>query len=226
MTRTPGFPATPDENLPAYYARRANEYERIYAKPERQADLAQLRFDVPALLKDELVLELACGTGYWTPLIAAQAARVLAIDINEEVLQIARSKAYPRGNVRFERGDAYDPPRHAEPASACFAGFWWSHLPQSRVREFLDGLARALRPGARVVLLDNAYVEGSSTPISRTDAEGNSYQRRSLANGESHEVLKNFPQAGQFHALLPEGVHEWRWQAYPYYWLASWRLPA
>ena len=58
MTRTPASPATPDENLPAYYARRANEYERIYAKPERQADLAQLRFDVPALLKDELVLGL------------------------------------------------------------------------------------------------------------------------------------------------------------------------
>jgi ABC-type multidrug transport system fused ATPase/permease subunit len=79
------------ENLESYYARRAAEYEKIFDKPERQADLARMRADIPALFKDERVLEIACGTGYWTPLIAAQARSVVALDYNKETLAIARA---------------------------------------------------------------------------------------------------------------------------------------
>ena len=43
-----------------YYAARVAEYERIYAKPERQADLAELRTVVAAFFKDSHVLEIAC----------------------------------------------------------------------------------------------------------------------------------------------------------------------
>ena len=44
-----------------------------------------------------------------------------------------------------------------------------------------------------MVFFDNCYVEGSSTPLSRTDAAGNTYQSRRLDDGSTHEVLKNFP---------------------------------
>lgn len=47
----------------------------------------------------------------------------------------------------------------------------------------------------RVILLDNRYVENSSSPIVERDANGNSYQSRILKNGETHRVLKNFPDA-------------------------------
>ena len=39
--------------------------------------------------------------------------------------------------------------------AAGFAGFWFSHVPRSRVGEFLRGFHAALSPGAKVVLLDN-----------------------------------------------------------------------
>ena len=84
------------DKLAAYYAQRAAEYERIYAKPERQSDLAALKIRIGRMFAGRKVLELACGTGYWTEVIAASAAQVTAIDINEEVLQIARAKSYPR----------------------------------------------------------------------------------------------------------------------------------
>ena len=80
------------ETLETYYARRASEYEAIYHKPERQADLARMRVDIPRLFVKKSVLEIACGTGWWTPLIAAQAESVLALDYNEETLEIARAK--------------------------------------------------------------------------------------------------------------------------------------
>ena len=207
------------ETLETYYARRAAEYESIYDKPERQADLARMRKDIPALFKGKRVLEIACGTGWWTPLIAAQAESVLALDYNEETLEIARAKKYPKGNVQFRQGDAYALP--AGSFNACYAGFWWSHIPLQRIDAFLAGLARVLEPGATVAFMDNRYVEGSSTPLSRKDAYGNTYQSRRLADGSSHEVLKNFPSRQELEARLGTSLG---YTEYEYYWIATYRI--
>ena len=212
--------------MESYYARRAAEYEKIYDKPERQADLARLRNDIPALFKGERVLEIACGTGYWTPLIARQAKSVLAVDYNEETLAIARTKKYPESNVRFERADAYALPDWPEQFSACYAGFWWSHVPLARLDAFLNGLQARLEPGARVAFMDNRYAEGSSTAISRKDPQGNTYQRRRLADGSSHEVLKNFPTGAELRARLGRFGTELTFSEYEYYWLATYRIMA
>ena len=209
------------ETLEKYYARRAAEYEKIFDKPERQADLARMRVDIPSLFVNQRVLEIACGTGYWTPLIAEQAESVLATDYNEEPLEIAKSKSYRKANVSFARADAYALPDWKNRFSACYAGFWWSHIPLGRIDAFLKGLGKALEPGATVAFMDNRYVEGSSTPISRTDAEGNTYQARRLADGSSHEVLKNFPTSRQLRARLGREV---RYVEYEYYWVASYRI--
>jgi len=212
--------------MKTYYARRAAEYEKIYQKPERQADLARLRGDLPALFEGERVLEIACGTGYWTPLIAAKAQSVLAVDYAEETLAIASTKKYARSNVRFERADAYALPEWPAKFSACFAGFWWSHVPLARIEGFLQNLAGRLETGAKVAFLDNRYVEGSSTPISRRDAEGNTYQQRRLADGSSHEVLKNFPSAREMEQRLGRHGTEIRFSTYQYYWVATYRIMA
>jgi demethylmenaquinone methyltransferase/2-methoxy-6-polyprenyl-1,4-benzoquinol methylase len=212
------------ETLETYYARRAAEYEKIYDKPERQADLARMRVDIPGLFVKRRVLEIACGTGWWTPLIAEQAESVLALDYNEETLEIARAKKYPRGNVQFRQGDAYALP--AGRFNACYAGFWWSHIPLERIDAFLGGLARVLEPGATVAFMDNRYVEGSSTPLSRKDAGGNTYQSRRLADGSSHEVLKNFPTRRELEARLGRFGTGFRYTEYEYYWLATYRIMA
>jgi demethylmenaquinone methyltransferase/2-methoxy-6-polyprenyl-1,4-benzoquinol methylase len=214
------------ETLEAYYARRAAEYEKIFDKPERQADLARMRRDIPALFKGARVLEIACGTGYWTPLIAQQAESVLATDYNEETLLIARTKNYPKSNVRFERADAYALPAWPEKFSACYAGFWWSHIPLGRIDGFLQSLGKALENGARVAFVDNRYVERSSTPLSRHDAEGNTYQQRRLADGSSHEVLKNFPSAQQMRQRLGRFGTDVELTEYEYYWVATYRIMA
>ena len=212
-----------ETTLEEYYAKRAAEYEKIFEKPERQADLARMRVDIPALFSGERVLEIACGTGYWTPLIAARAESVLATDYNEETLAIARAKKYAKANVRFERADAYALPAWPEKFSACYAGFWWSHIPITKLNQFLGGLRQRLQPGARVVFMDNRYVEGSSTPISRTDTDGNTYQSRKLSDGTRHEVLKNFPSLAELRARLGGDVEVTEYQ---YYWLASYRILA
>ncbi|MBI3370611.1 MAG: class I SAM-dependent methyltransferase [Betaproteobacteria bacterium] len=208
--------------LEEYYARRAAEYERIYAKPERQADLAVLRARIGAFFAGRRVLELACGTGWWTAVIAPLAARVTALDVNEEVLAIARAKAFAPGRVEFAIGDAYAPPELRATHDALFAGFWWSHVPKARLEAFLARAAQAIAPGSRVAFLDNRYVEGSSTPLSRTDAGGDTWQRRGLDDGSEHEVLKNFPSREELlqRAAVCGGVDA-RVEMLPYYWLLT-----
>ena len=211
------------DNLEAYYARRAAEYERIYAKPERQADLASLRTRIAALFAGRSVLEVACGTGYWTAVIAPHARSITALDAAEETLAIARSKRYPAGRVEFVQGDAYALPDSGRRHDALFAGFWWSHVPLARLDAFLAGAARAVAPGAVVAFLENRYVEGSSTPLSRRDAGGNTYQTRKLDDGSTHEVLKNFPADRELveRASRYGGQVSVEWLEY--YWLLTYR---
>ena len=212
--------------METYYAQRAAEYERIYAKPERQADLARMRKDIPALFKGARVLEIACGTGYWTPLIAEQAESVTALDYNEETMEIARRKSYPKNNVTFQQSDAYALPGWPRRFSACYAGFWWSHVPLAKLDGFLAGLARHVESGSTVAFMDNRYVEGSSTPISRRDADGNTYQQRGLDDGSRHEVLKNFPTAQELRARLGRFGGAVGYTDYEYYWVATYRIMA
>src|SRR6188768_4117056 len=114
------------DRLADYYAKRAAEYERIYAKPERQADLRALKDRLRRMFAGKSVLELACGTGYWTDVIAESAAQVTALDVNQEVLDIAASKKNA-AKVRFMIGSAYEIPDLGRRHDALFAGHWWSH---------------------------------------------------------------------------------------------------
>ena len=211
--------------MQSYYAARASEYDRVYLKPERQSDLRQIEQWLPSVLAGTEVLEVACGTGYWTRFIAPVASAVVAIDSSPETLRIAQERVVAT-NTRFQVGDAYALTRLGRSFSAAFAGFWFSHVPLERQREFLLGLNAALAPGARVVLLDNLFVAGSSTAIAERDANGNTYQSRSLSDGSTHRVLKNFPTEAQLQALAEAGLGKScvyrRWQ---YYWAFEYGVP-
>ena len=207
-----------DGDLRRYYARRAAEYEAFYAKPERQADLAAMTSRIVDTFRGQHVIELACGTGWWSRHIASAATSLDAFDINEETLAIARTKPVPAGVARFAVGDAYAPLTPAQPYDAAFAGFWWSHVLKRDLSRFLGGLHRVLAPGARVVFLDNSYVEGSSTPVSRIDANGDGWQMRKLGDGSTHEVLKNFPSEDELLSAVAPWTRDATVTQYDYFW--------
>jgi demethylmenaquinone methyltransferase/2-methoxy-6-polyprenyl-1,4-benzoquinol methylase len=204
-----------------YYRRRAAEYEAIYSWPERQADLALLRQRIPAMLRGARVLEVACGTGYWTQLVAGVARELVATDLAEEPVRIAQSKSYAGTTPEFILADAYALPDSLGRFDGALAVFWWSHIPRQRIAEFLASLHRRLEPGARVVLMDNLFVEGASTPISEIDSQGNTYQLRRLGDGSQVRVLKNFPSEGELRSVLPPTLNV---EPLQYYWLADYRL--
>lgn len=94
------------------------------------------------------VLELGCGTGMFTRPLAASGARIVAVDVAEKLVEVARREV--QGDVEFVVGDLMDP---ATLAGRTFDAFYCvsvlHHLDLDRV---LPILARHLRPGARFAL--------------------------------------------------------------------------
>ena len=212
--------------MQSYYAARAAECDAVYLKPERQPDLRKIEQWLPSILRGRRILEIACGTGHWTELLAPVASSIVAIDSAEETLRIARQRV-PPGKVSFAIGDAYAPARPGGSFDGAFAGFWWSHVPKERLLEFLGALHASLEPGAKVVFLDNRFVEGSSSPIADQDERGNTYQSRTLGDGSKHRVLKNFPSESELLALVAAGSgRSPRYSRWPYYWAIEYDLPA
>jgi len=209
-----------ENEMTLYYAKRASEYERIYQKPERQDDLKTLQSVIAGAFGELDLLEIACGTGYWTQFASRSARKIVATDYSEEVIEIAREKDYGNCPVAFIRADAYTLDGIDGPFSGALVGFWWSHVPVSKLDRFLRVLHSKLCTGATVILLDNRYVGGSSTPISRTDEDGNTYQTRRLSDGSTHEVLKNFPTRNEFVHRIEPLSRECEFTEMDYFWLS------
>ncbi|HET7623923.1 MAG TPA: class I SAM-dependent methyltransferase [Verrucomicrobiae bacterium] len=207
--------------MAGYYAERAREYERIYHKPERQDDLRRLREFVESTFSGADVFEVACGTGYWTEVLARSAKSVFATDINEEVLSIARSKIIGKPRVIFRKEDAYALPILSQKFTGGFSCFWWSHIPKARIRTFLNNFHRLLSPKGTVVFIDNVFVGGNSTPISRKDEHGDTFQIRRLDNGNTHEVLKNFPTESELISAVDGLASDVKIEFLRYYWILS-----
>jgi SAM-dependent methyltransferase len=202
-----------------YYQARAQEYDTVYQKPERQADLAALREWLLSALDGRRVLEVAAGTGYWTSVSADRAISVLATDINAETLTVAKGRRTWPATVRFSEADAFHLAAVPGAFDAAFAGFFWSHVPVRQLQSFLDELAGRLDRPAMLAFIDNRYVPGSSHPVTRSDADGNTYQQRRLADGSMWEVIKNFPEAGEIRARLA-GLGHVTVTELRYYWTA------
>jgi demethylmenaquinone methyltransferase/2-methoxy-6-polyprenyl-1,4-benzoquinol methylase len=212
------------ESMREYYARRAAYYERVYFKPERQADLRAMQAWLGDPFAGREVLEVACGTGWWTPHGARRARSWLATDLNPETMALARSKPLP-DCVRFAEVNAYTlDGLDGQRFDGAFAGCWWSHVPLARLAPWLQLLHSRLAPGARLVFLDNAFVQTSSSPLTRRDAEGNTYQLRTLDDGSVHEVVKNFPTRDEALARLGPRARDAEWIQHEHYWIVSYTL--
>jgi SAM-dependent methyltransferase len=207
-----------------YYASSTQAADAALSRAERANDLARVRERLAQLVRGQTVLELACGTGYWTEVIAATADQVLATDILDTMLARAQTRRFPEGKVAFRRVDGLDLPDDLGTFSCVFIGFWWSHLKRDEQDALLALLRARLGHDVTLILLDDAYVEGSSTTIARTDAQGNTYEIVATPDGERFELPKNYPADSALRKRLGGDVREIRIERLTYYWMLTCRL--
>jgi SAM-dependent methyltransferase len=102
-------------------------------------------------------LDVGCGSGGFSRLLAARAERVLALDLSPEMIRMARERSAGVANVDYRVGDARTwafPAEHFD----CIASIaTLHHLP---VRSMLVKMKGALRAGGSLLLLDLYQAEG------------------------------------------------------------------
>ena len=214
-----------DRVMRSYYRTRAPVYDRVYAYPERQPDIAYLSRTLPALFRGRRVLEVAAGTGFWTGKIAATAESVLATDITPETLRELSDRRLPQ-SVSTRIADAYALADIGQQFDGLFAGLWFSHVGISQRPAFVRSMHSTLEPGARIVLLDNSAAQCERLPITFTDSDGNTYQDRQTDDGRVHRLLKNFPDEGELRALVGERAEDVRYEALAHFWMFTYQLAA
>jgi ubiquinone/menaquinone biosynthesis C-methylase UbiE len=214
-----------NQDLISYYNERAKEYEKVYLHSAEQNDLQKAEQIFKELFANKTVLEIACGTGWWTERIAETAVSILATDVNDSVIEIAKQKQMPE-NVTFAVADMFDFEAD-EKFDSVFAGFIWSHILLQDIDKFLAKVRSFLKSNGTLVLIDGRAVEGTNHDlknISKTDEFGNTFQTRKLENGTSHLVLKNFPTQDFLHQKLSGFATEINFIDLGYYWITSCKL--
>lgn len=208
-----------------YYARNAERYDSLVERSEeQQEDQMEAAEQLATLLAGHKVLELGCGTGMWTEAIAQTAESVLATDVNEEMLAIARELGEDFGNVSWRQVDALALPDDLQGHTAVFMAGLWAHFTRDQQDAFLVQLRKKLGKDVLLVLVDDEYVEGESLTIARTDAQGNTFQICLDEDGTRHELPKNYPTDSALRKRLGNAAREIKVARWEFYWVATCRL--
>lgn len=139
----------------------------------READPAKLGrlIGLSGVAAGDAVLDVGCGTGVLTPLLAAAVGddgHVAAVDFAEEMVRRARAKHARLANVSFFAGDILDyKADRAFDAVVCLNVF--PHLPEKRA--FLRHMHACLRPGGTLAIMHDRSrtevnaIHGGAAPV-------------------------------------------------------------
>jgi SAM-dependent methyltransferase len=201
--------ASPSDDLIPYYEARAPEYDDWYLRRGRydrgpidnmswEADLDAAGLWLDALPIRGEIVELAAGTGWWSPLLAGK-GELSAYDAVPATLDRARDRLLAHGlRAHIHVRDAWaEPDREVD---ALFAGFWLSHVPRERLSEFLALARRWLKPGGLLALVDS-LPDPASGAIDNPPP-GDDLATRRLNDGREFTIPKIFYRPAELAAAL------------------------
>ena len=192
----------------AYYRARAGEYDEWWFRTGRydrgpefntqwQAETAAVESALAAWLaarRPAHVLELACGTGLFTRLIAPRVERLTAVDASPEVIAINRARV-GAGNVDYREADIFAW-RPTQRYDAVFFSFWLSHVPDERFAAFWSMVGASLAPGGAAYLIDSAFYPTSTAMDHVLPGREAGIVTRKLNDGREFKIVKVFYEPG------------------------------
>ena len=186
-----------DRAMIDYYEARAPEYDDWYLRRGRYArgaihDAAwNAELDAAGRWLDALpwqgeLVELAAGTGWWSPLLASRGELSL-YDASPAALDLARDRLLAhRLRAHLHVRDVWAEPDR--PVDGLFMGFWLSHVPRARLGEFLALARRWLKPDGRFAAIDSLPDPASGAADHSQPADDLSVRR--LADGREFTIVK------------------------------------
>ncbi len=204
-----------DSEMLAYYEARAPEYDDWYLRRGRFArgpihDAAwNAELDAAGRWLDGLpihgeIVELAAGTGWWSPLLASKGELSL-YDAAPAPLERARERLVAhRLRAHLHLRDAWAEPDRA--VDAVFAGFWLSHVPRDRLDAFLGIARRWLKRGGMFAFIDSR-LDPQSSAADHPIPTGDESVRR-LDDGREFTVVKVYYEPADLEAALARAGFE------------------
>jgi SAM-dependent methyltransferase len=128
-----------------------------YGDPDRERFWAQGRRDLDVLLNGlgvtvapgDAVLEIGCGVGRLTRVLAERASSVRALDVSDHMLRLARRHNPGLANVGWILGDGLTlTPIESASVDACVSHVVFQHIPDPAITlGYVREMGRVLRPG-------------------------------------------------------------------------------
>ena len=213
----PARPSTsdPERSMIDYYEARAPEYDDWYLRRGRYArgaihDAAwNAELDSAGRWLDGLpwngeIVELAAGTGWWSPLLASRGELSL-YDASPAALDRARERLVAHSlRAHLHVRDAWAEPDRA--VDGLFLGFWLSHVPRERLADFLALARRWLKPGGRFAAIDS-LADAASGAADHPEPADDLATRR-LADGREFTIVKVYYSPDELAAALGEAGFE------------------
>ena len=145
----------------------------------------------------QAALDVGCGTGTFSRLLADRSDRVVALDLSPQMIQIARERSKRYSNVEFQVADAttWEFPLGEFDCVASIATL--HHLP---MEEMLLKMKGALRPGGALVVLDLYQADGLADVLTSAAAMPVHLGLRVLKTGrlrEPREVREAWAEHGK-----------------------------
>jgi SAM-dependent methyltransferase len=202
-------PSDLDRSMIDYYEARAPEYDDWYLRRGRyergaihdaawNAELDAAGRWLDALPWGGEIVELAAGTGWWSPLLAARGELSL-YDTSAAALDRARERLLAHNlRAHIHLRDAWaEPDRKVD---GLFLGFWLSHVAPERLSEFLGLAHRWLKPGAPLAFIDSLPDAASGAADHPAPADDRSIRR--LDDGREFTIVKVYYEPAQLTAAL------------------------
>ncbi len=193
-----------DADIVKYYRERAGEYEQIYYRdnPVRRKEIDDEAQRLENRVIGKTVLEIACGTGYWTEVMSRTAKSIVATDIAPEMIEEAKQKQH-RCPVQFIVADMSNLAAFSEKFDIVALGFWYSHHPKQNFEQLYALLNKQVATGGKIWMIDNnPPAEGVTHDSIGTDQFGNNRKTRRLNDGREFVIVKNYFDESELRDLL------------------------
>lgn len=153
-----------------------------------------------SLVKGKDVLEIGCGTGYGSSILAEHAKSVTAIDISEAAINIAK-ESYIKDNLRFAVGDAGNLSAFKDGSyDIVFSSQCIEHVIV--YEKFVSEVSRILKKGGTFVVI---------TPNAETYITGlNPFHHKEFTKSELNLLLARYFKEAEVYGIFGnEKVMEW-----------------
>lgn len=203
-----------------YYHAIAPQYHKRlgYDKEDYAAASGAFRDLLSTMFSGRDVLELACGTGYWTRIAAKTAKSVLATDLNHSMITQAEKLSSEDDNIEFKVADAFSPENIPGQFSGAFSVLWWCHIPKQGIKNFLSALHNKLKPGSNILFI--CQLEDLDAENHELDSDGNIIAIRK-ADSRVYRIVKNVPSEKDIRELLSPVARDIQYSRYSDYGLWS-----